>query len=49
MRDILTGQKNIGQTAAKGPLTTRKYGNTPEYVNVKQPDGTYKQICRICL
>jgi hypothetical protein len=42
MRDILTGQKNIGQTAAKGPLTTR-YGNTPEYVNVKQPDGTYKQ------
>ena len=30
---MMTGQKNIGQTAAKGPLTTR-YGNTPEYVNV---------------
>ena len=42
VQDILQGRVVTGQTAAKGPLTTR-YGNTPEYVNVKQPDGTYKQ------
>jgi len=42
IQDILQGRVVTGQTAAKGPLTTR-YGNTPEYVNVKQPDGTYKQ------
>jgi hypothetical protein len=42
IQDILQGRTVVGQTAAKGPLTT-KYGNTPEYVNVKQPDGTYKQ------
>jgi len=40
MREILTGQKNIGQTTKTGPKT-RKYA-VPEYVNVKQPDGTYK-------
>ena len=42
VQDILQGRVVTGQTAAKGPLTTR-YGNTPEYVNVRQPDGTYKQ------
>ena len=40
MKGILTGQKNIGQTVQTGPKT-RKYA-VPEYVNVKQPDGTYK-------
>jgi hypothetical protein len=40
MREILTGQKNIGQTVQTGPKT-RKYA-VPEYVNVLQPDGTYK-------
>ena len=40
MREILTGQKNIGQTVQTGPKT-RKYA-VPEYVNVKQKDGTYK-------
>ena len=40
MREILTGQKNIGQTTKTGPKT-RKYA-VPEYVQVKQPDGTYK-------
>ena len=40
MRSILTGQKNIGQTTKTGPKT-RKYA-VPEYVKVKQPDGTYK-------
>jgi hypothetical protein len=40
MRNILTGQQNIGQTVQTGPKT-RKYA-VPEYVNVKQPDGTYK-------
>ena len=37
---MMTGQKNIGQTAKTGPKT-RKYA-VPEYVNVLQPDGTYK-------
>ena len=40
MREILTGQKNIGQTTKTGPKT-RKYA-VPEYVNVKQPGGGYK-------
>jgi hypothetical protein len=40
MKAILTGQKNIGQTTKTGPKT-RKYA-VPEYVNVKQPDGSYK-------
>ena len=40
MREILTGQKNIGQTTKTGPKT-RKYA-VPEYVNVKQKDGTFK-------
>jgi len=40
MKDILTGQTNIGQTTKTGPKT-RKYA-VPEYVNVKQPDGTFK-------
>ena len=33
VQDILQGRVVTGQTAAKGPLTTR-YGNTPEYVNL---------------
>ena len=37
---MMTGQKNIGQTVKTGPKT-RKYA-VPEYVNVKQPDGSYK-------
>jgi hypothetical protein len=37
---MMTGQKNIGQTVKTGPKT-RKYA-VPEYVNVMQPDGTYK-------
>ena len=41
MREILTGQKNIGQTAKTGPKT-KQYSNLPEYMKVKQPDGTYK-------
>ena len=40
MKSILTGQKDYGQTAKTGPKT-RKYA-VPEYVNVIQPDGTYK-------
>ena len=40
MREILTGQKNIGQTTKTGSKT-RKYA-VPEYVNVKQPGGGYK-------
>ena len=40
MREILTGQKNIGQTTKTGPKT-RKYA-VPEYVRVKQPGGGYK-------
>ena len=40
MREILTGQKKIGQTVPTGPKT-RKYA-VPEYVKVKQKDGTYK-------
>jgi hypothetical protein len=41
MREILTGQKNIGQTTQTGPRT-RQYSNLPEYMKVKQKDGTYK-------
>jgi len=37
---MMTGQKNIGQTVKTGPKT-RKYA-VPEYVNVKQPDGAFK-------
>jgi len=37
---MMTGQKNIGQTVKTGPKT-KKYA-VPEYVNVKQKDGTYK-------
>ena len=40
MREILTGQKNIGQTTKVGPKT-KKYA-VPEYVKVKQPGGGYK-------
>ncbi len=40
MREILTGQKNIGQTTKTGPKT-RKYA-VPEYVRVRQPGGGYK-------
>ena len=40
MREILTGQKNIGQTTKTGSKT-RKYA-VPEYVRVKQPGGGYK-------
>jgi hypothetical protein len=40
MREILTGQKNIGQTTKTGPKT-RKYA-VPEYVKVRQPGGGYK-------
>ena len=42
MKSILTGQKNIGQTVQTGPRT-RQYSNLPEWMNVKQPDGTYKR------
>ena len=41
MREILTGQKNIGQTTKTGPRT-RQYSDLPEYMKVKQKDGTYK-------
>ena len=41
MKDILTGQKNIGQTVQTGPRT-RQYSDLPEYMKVLQPDGTYK-------
>ena len=40
MKEILTGQKNIGQTTKVGPKT-KKYA-VPEYVKVKQPGGGYK-------
>ena len=40
MKQILTGQIDYGQTAKTGPKT-RKYA-VPEYVKVKQKDGTYK-------
>ena len=40
MREILTGQKNIGQTTKTGPKT-RKYA-VPEYVRVRQPGGDIK-------
>ena len=39
-KKVLTGQVNRGQTVKTGPKT-RKYA-VPEYVNVKQKDGTYK-------
>ena len=42
MKSILTGQKNIGQTVQTGPRT-RQYSDLPEWMNVKQPDGTYKR------
>ena len=42
MRELLTGQKDYGQTAKTGKLT-RKYSDLPEWMNVKQPDGTYKR------
>ena len=42
MKSILTGQKNIGQTIQTGPRT-RQYSDLPEWMNVKQPDGTYKR------
>ena len=42
MKELLTGQKNIGQTTMTGPRT-RQYGDLPEYMNIKQPDGTYKR------
>ena len=41
MKDILTGQKDIGQTVQTGPRT-RQYSNLPEWMKVKQADGTYK-------
>ena len=37
---MMTGQLAKGQTTTTGPKT-RKYA-VPEYVNVKQPDGSYK-------
>ena len=39
--EMMTGQKNIGQTVKTGPKT-RRYA-VPEYGNVLQPDGTYKR------
>ena len=41
MKEILTGQKDIGQTASVSDRV--RQGAVPEYVNVKQPDGTYKR------
>ena len=41
MKELLTGQKNIGQTVQTGPRT-RQYSDLPEWVQVLQPDGTYK-------
>ena len=41
MKEILTGQKDIGQTTKTGPRT-RQYSDLPEWMEVKQPDGTYK-------
>jgi hypothetical protein len=42
MKDMLTGQKAVGQTVETGPRT-RQYSNLPEWMNVKQPDGSYKR------
>ena len=42
MKAILTGQKDIGQTTQTGKLT-RRYSDLPEWMNVKQADGTYKR------
>ena len=41
MREILTGQKNIGQTVKTGPRT-RQYSNLPEVMTM--PDGRRKYI-----
>jgi len=41
IQDILTGKTVTGQTAAKGPRT-KQYSDLPEYMKVKQDDGTYK-------
>ena len=41
MKEILTGQKNIGQTTMTGPRT-RQYSNVPEVMRILQPDGSYK-------
>ena len=41
VQDILTGKTVTGQTAAKGPRT-KQYSDLPEYMKVKQDDGTYK-------
>jgi len=40
MKNILTGQIDKGQTAKVSKRTRR--GAVPEYVKVKQPDGSYK-------
>ena len=42
MKAILTGRKDIGQTTQTGKLT-RRYSDLPEWMNVKQKDGTYKR------
>ena len=41
MKEILTGQKNIGQTTMTGPRT-RQYSNVPEIITM--PDGTRRYI-----
>ena len=41
MKDLLTGNVTKGQTVKKGPRT-RQYSDLPEYMKVKQDDGTYK-------
>jgi len=42
VKDILTGNLVVGQTAAKGPRT-KQYSNLPEYMRVFDPKtGTYK-------
>ena len=42
VKDILTGNLVVGQTAAKGPRT-KQYSNLPEYMRVLDPKtGTYK-------
>ena len=38
---MMTGQLAKGQTTTTGPRT-RQYSNLPEYMKVKQKDGTYK-------
>ncbi len=47
MKDLLTGNLSakdslMHQTSAPGKLT-RKYSDLPEWMEVKQPDGTYKR------